>query len=230
LPLAPGAENGHIADVARIFETGGMPEEALNTWRSYRSYYRKVPRPSEPDIAKKWDGELARILIEELTTRLAQYGRMDEAIATCRAALELVPQSVPARFQLGLLLFNGRGELEESLGLFRAVLDDPDLGGMAALRAATILSAHPDPQRRDPSEAIRLATRACAGGGAQDPMALDALAMAHASAGNFGSAVQTATRALEIARRAGQKPAIGPIQQRLGLYQRGQPYQLGSGR
>ena len=225
-PLSPVVDNGHFGEVAGLLETGGLVQGALVYWRAYRTYYRKVPRPEDPEIARSWDLDLAGILMGELGSRLRRYGRVDELLETCKGVLRLVPDFAPARLNLGIVLFEARGQLDEALGEFRAVLDDPKVGDAAAVKAAVILAAHPDPGVRDSKEAIRLASRACQGKEAGNPFAFDALAMAYASAGDFGSAVRTATRALDLARRGQQEAFAGQIQTRIALYESGQPFSL----
>ena len=52
----------------------------------------------------------------------------------------------------------------------------------------------------------------------------DALAAAYAENGNFGKAVKTAQKALELALQLGPEEHIIGLKKRLKLYQAGQPY------
>jgi hypothetical protein len=57
-----------------------------------------------------------------------------------------------------------------------------------------------------------------------DAAALDGLAAAYASAGDFTRAVSIAERALEAARRSGLPGLADQVSMRLALYKSGQPY------
>ena len=55
---------------------------------------------------------------------------------------------------------------------------------------------------------------------------LDTLAAAYAAVGRFDDAVQTAERALMIARQTAQDELAGEIAQRLDLFRQGKPYRI----
>jgi Flp pilus assembly protein TadD len=84
-----------------------------------------------------------------------------------------------------------------------------------------LLAASPDTTVRDAALAARLAARAAALTARRDAGALDALAAAQASAGDFARAVQTADAALAL------KPAnAAEIAARRSLYQQQRPFVL----
>ena len=62
--------------------------------------------------------------------------------------------------------------------------------------------------------------------GGESSSELDTLAAAYASVGRFDDAVQTAERALAIARQTAQDDLAGEIAQRLDLFRQGKPYRL----
>jgi len=78
----------------------------------------------------------------------------------------------------------------------------------------------PDRALRDAQAAVRLAERACELTGYRNAEALDTLAAAYASAGEFERAVETAERAL-AATGDGTGPAAAAIRERLALYRAG---------
>jgi protein O-mannosyl-transferase len=71
---------------------------------------------------------------------------------------------------------------------------------------------------------IEFAQRGCELTGYNDPMLLDTLAVAYASAGRFDEAKATAEKALSIAKKKGLDNMAADIQNRIKLYQAGQPY------
>lgn len=89
---------------------------------------------------------------------------------------------------------------------------------------AWLLATCPEARHRDPAEAVQLAELACAGTNQRDPTMLDTLAAAFAAAGRYQDAVQTAERAIELARQQRQSALENSIDQRRQLYRRGQAY------
>jgi hypothetical protein len=87
------------------------------------------------------------------------------------------------------------------------------------LKLAWILATHPDAKLRDGAEAFRLATVATQVAGPADAAALDALAAAHAEAGEFTAAADAAKKAIELALAAKRDELAGQIQERLQLYE-----------
>ena len=71
---------------------------------------------------------------------------------------------------------------------------------MTANNAAWVLATSSSDSVRNPAEAVRLAELVCQRTKQQLPQALDTLAAAYASAGQFEQAVTTAKRAIELAR------------------------------
>ena len=89
---------------------------------------------------------------------------------------------------------------------------------------AWILATHEDPELRNGAEAIGLAERACELKNYKAPALLDTLAAAYAEAGQFGKAVETAEKAIELARAAKSEKLAQDIQSRLNLYKSKRPY------
>ena len=89
---------------------------------------------------------------------------------------------------------------------------------------ARSLASHPQTERRNGAEAVRLAEEACNLTGHREPVLLDTLAAAYAEAGRFEDAVKTAEKALELATAAKMTLRLDGIRTRLALYQAGRPY------
>jgi len=87
-----------------------------------------------------------------------------------------------------------------------------------------MLATHPDPGVRNGEEALQLARRACDATGNQAPNFLDTLAAACAETGRFAEAVPVARRAVELLKASGDQPKLREIEDRLRLYELGQPF------
>ena len=72
--------------------------------------------------------------------------------------------------------------------------------------------------------AVKLAKKLCRLTDYHQPLALDALAAAYAENGNFDKAVETAQKALLLAKQTGPKELTIGLKKRLKLYQLRQPY------
>ena len=89
---------------------------------------------------------------------------------------------------------------------------------------ARIRATHTDAALRDGAQAVELAERCCELTGHQVAAALDTLAAAYAEAGRFDEAIQTASRAIEVATAAGNEKFAQEIRGRLVLYRQSVPY------
>jgi phosphatidylglycerol:prolipoprotein diacylglycerol transferase len=99
----------------------------------------------------------------------------------------------------------------------------------AYYRLAWILATAPDDSVRDGRRAVELATQAVQIAKTDRPPALDALAAAHAEAGDFRDAVREGQRAARSAEQSaeeeeGQPGKLVPVRQRLHLYQHERRY------
>ena len=84
---------------------------------------------------------------------------------------------------------------------------------------AWLLITHPNPTRRDPGNAVRLAAHATALTNDEHPGMLDVLAAAYAATGQFEHAVATAETALRLVASA-RDESSAVIRQRLDGYKR----------
>jgi tetratricopeptide (TPR) repeat protein len=154
---------------------------------------------------------------------LASRGNLDEAVAHFRRAIELKSDYVEARNNLGLSL-RLTGQLDEAVVQFREVLRLRPQSPPALNSLARILAAHPDPDRRDPEEALRLAEQAAELTEYSHPAILDTLAVAYASAGLFDRATAVGEEALRLANESNAGTLAAGIRERLILYRRKEPY------
>ena len=91
-------------------------------------------------------------------------------------------------------------------------------------RIAWILATAGDDRVRDGARALAFAQRAATLTHRQDAQALDSLAAAFAELGQFDAAAATAREGLTVARSTGNLSSARGLEQRAGLYARGQKY------
>ena len=154
---------------------------------------------------------------------LAAAGRMDEAVAHLNAALQTSTNQSEVYAKLGAAYMQlSKYELAIQ-NLTKAIELKPD--GVEALNnMAWLLATVGDVSIQDANRAIEFAERACELTGYKNPESLDTLAAAYAAAGRFNDAVTTAQQAVDAAKAGGQEDLSGEIQDRIKLYQVGQPY------
>jgi tetratricopeptide (TPR) repeat protein len=89
---------------------------------------------------------------------------------------------------------------------------------------AWLLATCPDASVRDGAKAIELAQQAVKLSGGKDPGFLDTLAAAYAEAGHFFQAVETARKALVLAKQQKQQLLVHSLRARIALYEAGKPF------
>lgn len=156
-----------------------------------------------------------------LADALVQGARPSDAIPRLESVLRLAPDSMPARAALaGVLAAAGRSR--EAAAHYEEALRRSPAQAELLNNLAWIRATDPDPDVRDPDEAIRLAARAVALAGGASASYLDTLAAAEAAAGRFSEAVASAERALSLARAEGQEALADQIALHLARYRAGQ--------
>ena len=193
-------------NIGRILSDQGKPQEALD-------YYRKSVRlnPKSPFS----HNNLGLVLVE--------LGHFDEAMDQFSEAAQLDADYAPPCFQMGKILLKQGQDAEAMPHFHEALRIEPDNLQML-IYLARVLAADENPQIRNGTEALVLATKASQLAGKAQPVALDTLAMAYAETGRFDEAVQTGQKAVNLARTAGQKDDAAIMQQRLERYQKHQPW------
>lgn len=157
---------------------------------------------------------------------LDEKGAKLDAINCMQTALKWDPYNSDAHFKLGLLL-DGQGRLVEALEHYRAAAalrgDKPEAFNNLGWYLATL----PDPNLRNPQEALACAAHAVKLTNG-DVNTLDTLGAAQAACGNFKEAVESATLALSRLPPPGAHPMADQqramIEHRLTLYRAGKPY------
>ena len=157
-----------------------------------------------------------------LGAALLRSGKPAEAIPELTQAVELAPRTAMMHYELGIALFRN-GQQTAGDAEFRTAREVDPRWPAAAREAAWTLATHPDRQGRNGALAVQLAQHACAVAQYSDPFLLDTLAAAQAESGQFEEAAKTMRRALEY--KAALPPdLVRPMEERLRLYERRQPF------
>jgi tetratricopeptide (TPR) repeat protein len=204
LELAPDFAEVHY-NLGIIFRLQGRVDEAIE-------HYRRALRLKDDYYEVHYN----------LANALSKQGRLDEAIEHYRMALNLSPRYVEAYNNLAIAL-KRQERFDETVDSFKKALEiDPDyipaLNGLAQL-----LLTHPDPRKRDASQALTLAERAAGLTKYSDADILDTLAACYAVAGRIDLAIATAEKALALANNAGNNELADYILKRLQYYKQVKP-------
>ncbi|MGA2070259.1 MAG: tetratricopeptide repeat protein [Sedimentisphaerales bacterium] len=163
------------------------------------------------------------IYLKTLAVVYSSAGRFSDAGDIAEAALNIDPNLVSAHKALEVALLAG-GQFKKAVVHMKRFLEIDPNNIDTKNNLAWILATSPDPNIRNPSEAIGLAQEACNAVKFKDPTALDTLAAAYASKGRFADAVETATKAINLAEDVNQPQLKSAIQEHLGFYTQGKSY------
>ncbi len=155
-----------------------------------------------------------------LGAALAQKGLTDEAIVQFQKVLQIQPDDAVAHNNLGNTLLQ-KGRMGEAILQYQEALAiNPDYL-KARNSLAWLLATAPLAPLRNGDKAVELALRSNQLTGGENPVILHTLAAAYAETGRFSDAVQSARKAIELARAAGQQDLVGQLTGELELYERG---------
>ncbi len=150
--------------------------------------------------------------------------KSNEAIAHFNKAIEIAPKLLTARENLGSALYYLQGKTAEALAQWRQVLLLDPNHVPVLVQAAWALATSPKDTVRNGMEAVRLAELAVQLSGGREPATLDSLAAAYAEVGRFSNAVETAQRALTLARQQNNQELAGALGARIALYKARVPF------
>jgi tetratricopeptide (TPR) repeat protein len=154
---------------------------------------------------------------------LMNEGRYADARRQLERALDLMDETPEIHAGLATTAEH-LGDSRAAIQHYRAALRLRPGWTQPANNLAWLLATHPDPELRDPEDAIRIAEPLRDDTGERDPAVLDTLAAAYAAAGRFDAARRTAEAAIRLARDRGADDLSGEIERRLALYRRGRPF------
>lgn len=156
------------------------------------------------------------------TVRLTQE-RYEEAREHLGGLLDASDPEIVRKARIALGNAAGaQGFYDRALRHYRAALR-AGFDRSAANNLAWLLATHPDPTRREPAEALRLAEAAADAVRDGDPQVLDTLAAAAAAAGDFERALAVSDRALALARQRGDAELADMVASHRRHYREGRP-------
>lgn len=148
-----------------------------------------------------------------------RLGQTDAAVRDYNHSITLEPDNAVA-FAGRASLYAELGFYEQAVADFAAALACDPLCEPAYRGLAWLLATCPDSRFRDSEKAVESARRMLHLGEAQNSIALDTAAAAHATAGQFDEAVRYEQQAIALARPAQRRA----MTQRLALYRQRKPY------
>jgi tetratricopeptide (TPR) repeat protein len=158
-----------------------------------------------------------------LGTALFQKGSVDEAIAQCQAALQIKPDYADAHDNLGNALLQ-KGSVGEAITQYQKALEIEPGFPAAQNNLAWVLATCSQASLRNGNKAVELAQRANQLTGGENPAILHTLAAAYAEAGRYNDAMQSAQKAIELAKAARQQDLAEQLGGEMKLYAAGFPY------
>lgn len=200
LEIEPDHVKAHHS-LAMVLSKEEKPSEAVDHCR------RALEASPDSPVAHL---NLGRILLET--------GRLDESVGSLAEALRLQPDDPMTNYLWGSILHRRAKPAEAATYYRRAVELDPEfIPAMLAIATLCISNAQTDSAQTE--EALALAKRASDLTGNNNLQTLRVLAAVYAVAGEIGKAADTARKALEIARAAGDQVSADRIQKMLNLYE-----------
>ncbi|MCJ7544662.1 MAG: tetratricopeptide repeat protein [Phycisphaerae bacterium] len=159
--------------------------------------------------------------LNNLAITMVDCGNLPDALTYLTKALNLQPGNLEIQINLAFVLARTQRPAEAVELYRRALAARPNWPDVLTSLAA-LLANYPDPAIRKPAEAVTLAQRACELTNYARPDMMDVLASAYATAGRRSDAIQMATRAMELARSAGNAAYAAALAQRIRAWSGGQ--------
>ena len=188
------------------------------------------------DSISVWERALAvtsnnQVAHQDLAAALWSRGRIAESRIHSRAAeiihakttLQDYPFDIQTRDNLGVLLVKA-GDAAGAIQQWTTNLQIDSNDGNALNDLAWVLATYPAHEIRDGKKAVELAEKASTLPGGGSPIVLRTLAAAYAESGNFSKAIDTAQRAMELARGQGNNSLVETLRHEVELYQMGTAY------
>jgi protein O-mannosyl-transferase len=157
---------------------------------------------------------------DNLAKSFLRKGRSADAMAEYRKLLELQPENVETRNILGTVLIQ-QGRIREAVEQWEETLKNDPENGNAKNNLAWIFATCPEESLRNATQAVQLAEEALRLSGGKNAVVLRTLAAGYAESGRFAQAVETARRALRLARQQDNAGLVAELESSIALYQSG---------
>jgi tetratricopeptide (TPR) repeat protein len=151
-----------------------------------------------------------------------KLGQPQASLDHFRHAELIAPENLEVRFNLAMAL-QLVGQTAEAVEHYRRILAANADSAQVANNLAWLYATHPSAEFRNATEAIRLARRVCESTNYEYPAYLDTLAAALAEADRFSEAIETATKAIRLARGSGQYALAENLKNRVQSYRSNKP-------
>ena len=203
--LEPDVAEPHN-NLANLLDDAGHPDEAI-------AEFQKALRINSRFVAAH----------NNLGTLLVKLGRFDEALKEYAASAQLTPNDWHPPYLIGQALLK-QGRDTEAISYFRQAVKLDSDNPQVLVYLAQVLASDKNPQVRDGNTALAMAARANDLTGGNQPVMIDAMAMAYAEIGQFTNAQETAAYALKLATAYNMTNDVTVVRQRLQLYKNNQPF------
>ena len=208
--------------IPRRYRELGQPGRALDYL--IRHVEDAELQPSQPEsLHENISSDNLAELFVGLGLLLQQQGDRVKVIESLQSAVRVQPKHVKARLALAMI-YQQDGRPNDAVQQYRKVLEFQPGDPVVSNNLAWLLATSPDATVRASQEAIRLAQDVCRRSNRQFPPALDTLAAAYASAGDYERARVTAREAINLLQQRDMNDASEQLRHRLSLYERGQPF------
>jgi protein O-mannosyl-transferase len=196
------------SNLGNAFLQKGKVDEAID---HYQKALEIKPELSEPHY--------------NLANAFLQKGKVDEAIDHYQKALEIKPDYAEAHGNLGNVLLQ-KGRMNDAIAQYQMALEIKPLNVAFQNNLALVLATSPSTSLRNGIKAVALAQQANQLSGENQPLILCTLAAAYAEVQQFPEAVETAQKALKLAKSQGNAALGETIEANLKLYQCGTPLRI----
>jgi len=205
LRLDPEVTDAHI-NLGTLLAESGRPEEA-----SLQFDAALKQRPGDANANYNMG-----VLFEK-------QGDVEAAEMYYERAVKADPNHVKAQYRLGLC-YEGLKKLPQAITQYRIVLEQAPDWADVENELAWVLATRDESTEDEHREAVALAESACRRTDNENATFLDTLAAAYAAVGRYEDALNTAQKALQLA-RAGDDPTLPlDIEKRIRLFENSQPY------
>ncbi len=189
-------------NLGKAFEIKGKPEDAVKLYKNALK-----GRPDYTETHKN------------LGIIFAKTKNLDKALYHLQKAAALNRNDMDVRYNIALAL-ELKGDISRAVreyeNLLKITPNRPELMD----KLAWIFATSKDSSFRDGKKALELSKRACELTGYKHPLMMETLAASYAEAGRLKEALETALKALHIAKERGMHKLVSEIEEKVRQYER----------